>query len=289
MKERTTFWQAISRIDRRIVYIILLVVLIVPLVLSLGLSVKPLSNVTARVRQVYDQVDSLQYTGRPLMISVDFDPASQGELLPMLKAMLGHAFARNVRVIVLGMWPNGAGLARRAIEETAHAMDKKNGVDYVFLGYKAGVDAVILGMGENIANTFPRDGFGLSTADHPMMQDIKKLSDIGFLVSLSAGTPGYTDWLLYAQARYKVKMATGTTAVQAADAYPYLGTGQLLGIIAGMKGAAEYEVLVTQAELPQVSTPAVNAMDAQSFAQFAIIILVLIGNVGFFLSGRRRQ
>lgn len=289
MGAKMTFWQAISRIDRRIVYIILLAVLVVPLVLSLGLSVKPLSKVSERVRQVYEQIDSLQYSGRPLLISVDFDPASQGELLPMLKAMLNHAFARNIRVIVVGLWPNGAGLARRAIEETARELDKKNGTDYVFLGYKAGVDAVILGLGENIANTFPRDGFGMATADHPMMQDIKKLSDIGFLVSLSAGTPGYADWLLYAQARYKAKMATGTTAVQAADAYPYLGTGQLLGIIAGMKGAAEYEVLVAQAKLPQVATPAINAMDAQSFAQFAIVLLVIIGNIGFFLSGRRRQ
>lgn len=289
MAERTTVWQALARIDRRIVYLILLVVLVVPLLLSLGMSVKPLSDVSQRVRQVFEQVDSLRYTGRPLMISVDFDPASQGELLPMLKAMLRHAFARDIRVLVLGLWPNGAGLARRALEETAREFDRQNGRDFVFLGYKAGVDAVILGMGENIANTFPRDGFGLKVADHPMMQDVRKLPDIGFLVSLSAGTPGYADWLLYAQSRYHSKMATGTTAVQAADAYPFLGTGQLLGIIAGMKGAAEYEVLVAQAGLRQAGTPAINAMDAQSFAQFAIVILVIIGNVGFFLSGRRRK
>jgi hypothetical protein len=289
MAERMDFWQALGRIDRRIVYVVLLVVVLVPLILSFGLSVKPMSDVSQRVKQVFEQVDSLQYAGRPLLVSVDFDPASQAELLPMLKGLIRHAFARNVRVLVVGLWPNGVGLARRALQDVAQEYGKENGKDYVFLGYKAGLDAVILGMGENIAKTFPVDGLGNRLEEQPMMHDIKKLSDIGFTVTLSAGTPGYTDWLLYAQARYKAKMATGTTAVQAADAYPYLGTGQLLGIIAGMKGAAEYEVLVSQAGFKQAGTPALNAMDAQSFAHFAIVLLVIIGNVGFFVAGKRRK
>ncbi len=289
MASRPGFWQTLGQIDRRIVYVILLLVIIVPLILSLGLSVKPMGGVSQRVRQVYEQVDSLQYTGRPLLVSVDFDPASQAELLPMLKALIRHAFARNVRVLVVGLWPNGVGLGRRALQDAAQEYNKENGRDYVFLGYKAGVDAVILGMGENVARTFPVDGLGTRLEEHPMMHDIRKLSDVGFIVSLSAGTPGYADWLLYAQSRYRAKMATGTTAVQAADAYPYLGTGQLLGIVAGMKGAAEYEVLLSQANIRQAGTPALNAMDAQSFAHFAIVLLVILGNVGFFLSRKRRQ
>jgi hypothetical protein len=272
-----------------VVYLILLVVLVVPLILSLGLSVKPMKEVSQRVRQVFEQVDSLQYSGMPLMISVDFDPSSKGELQPMLYALLRHAAARDIPVLVLGLWPNGVGLAKTALEDVGHEYGKQSGVDWVFLGYKAGYDAVILGMGENIARVFPADGMGNRLDQHPLMQRVRRLADVGFIVSLSAGTPGYGDWLLYAQARYRVRMATGTTAVQAADAYPYVGTGQLRGIVAGMKGAAEYEILNQQAGFRQASTPAIDAMDAQSFAQFGIVLLVIIGNVGFFVAGRRRK
>jgi len=39
-------------------------------------------------------------------------------------------------------------------------------------------------------------------------------------------------------------VAVGVTAVMAADLYPYLQSGQLVGMLAGLKGAAEYEKLV---------------------------------------------
>jgi hypothetical protein len=39
-------------------------------------------------------------------------------------------------------------------------------------------------------------------------------------------------------------VAVGVTAVMAADMYPYLQSGQLIGMLSGLKGAAEYEKLV---------------------------------------------
>lgn len=237
--EKFTFWQRLGRIDRRIVYVVLSLVVLVPLIVPLRL----MKEVSPRAREVFNAIDTLKDTGKPLMISVDFDPASLPELYPMLISMIRHAFARNVKVLILGLWPNGTGLGQQALNQAAQEFNKKNGEDYVFLGYKAGVDAVILGMGENIKAVFPKDGNGQPTDSLPMMSGIKKLADIGFIVSLSAGTPGYGDWLLYAQSRYHAKLGVGSTAVQAADAYPYLQTGQITGLLAGMKGAAEYEFL----------------------------------------------
>jgi hypothetical protein len=203
--------------------------------------------------------------------------------------MIRHAFARDIRVLVLGLWPNGTGLAQQALTQAAQEFNKQNGVDYVFLGYKAGVDAVILGMGENIMAVFPRDFNGQSLDSLPMMAHIRKLADIGFIVSLSAGTPGYSDWLFYAQSRYHAKMGVGSTAVQAADAYPFLQSGQLTGLLAGMKGAAEYEFMVFQHGFSKARMTAAPAMDPQSLAHIAIIVLVIIGNIGFFADRRRRK
>ncbi len=44
------------------------------------------------------------------------------------------------------------------------------------------------------------------------------------------------------QAVYKVPVAGGVTAVSIPGRMPYLQSGQLSGILAGLRGAAEYEV-----------------------------------------------
>jgi len=282
--EKKTFWQWLATIDRRILYLVMCLVVVIPLIAMLRSTVE----VTSPVQDVFNAIESLAVHQKPLLVSVDFDPTSRAEMYPMLTAILRHAFARRVKVVELGIWQTGFGLAQRALNETATEYGMKYGEDYVFLGFKVGVDAVILGMGENIKKTFPVDARKIPLDSSPMMSSIRKLSDFGLIVSISAGTPGYQDWLLYAQARYHVRTAAGTTAVSAADAYPYLGSGQLTGLLAGMKGAAEYEALDAQHGFKQASTLASTAMPALSYAHIAIIILVIIGNIGFFASRRRK-
>jgi hypothetical protein len=75
-------------------------------------------------------------------------------------------------------------------------------------------------------------------------------------------------------------MAAGVTAVMAPKQYAYFASGQLDGLLGGMKGAAEYEKLVGKPGL------AITGMGAQSIVHFLIIFLVLIGNIGYFV-GRR--
>jgi hypothetical protein len=284
--ERLSFWEKLGRIDRRWIYLLLTVVVIVPLIVPLRL----MKDVSPRAREVFQAVDTLQHMGKPLMISVDFDPASEAELRPILRSLIRHAFARNVKVLVLGLWPNGTGLGQEELERVAGEFNKKSGEDFVFLGYKPGIDAVILGLGENIQSVFPVDGNGDPLSAMPMMQKIRKLRDIGFVVSLSAGSPGYTDWLLYAGSRYRARVGAGTTAVQAADAYPYVQSGQLIGLLAGMKGAAEYEFMNNREGISKERMIAVPAMDPQSLAHIAIILMVLIGNIGFLAGlGKRRK
>ena len=122
-----------------------------------------------------------------------------------------------------------------------------------------------------------------------MMRGVRRLRDIPMVVALSAGNPGYSDWLAYAQSRYGMKVGAGLTAVSAADAYPFLQSGQLSGLLAGMKGAAEYEVLVQKSGYSKAYMPAVAAMDSQSLAHIVIMILVIIGNIAYFATRKRRS
>jgi len=277
------FFELLLRIDRKIVFIVMAVLVLIPLVRPLGLGVKS----GPRARALFDAVEAIEQ-GKTLLISVDFDPASMPELYPMLTALMRHALARDVKVLLCGLWVTGAGLADQAVSTIPKEYGKEYGRDVVYLGWKAGVDAVILGMGENIKNVFPMDYYGHSLDSLPMMSAVTRLRDIPLIVALSAGTPGYTDWLLFAQSRYGMRVGAGVTAVSAADAYPYLQSGQLTGLLAGMKGAAEYEVMVQKKGYSHAYMPAVAAMDSQSLAHVVIMVLVVIGNVAYFATRKRR-
>ncbi|MEO0085010.1 MAG: hypothetical protein ABIK37_00070 [candidate division WOR-3 bacterium] len=270
------------KIDRRIIYVVMAALVILPLVSPLGLGVTS----GPRARSLFEAIDALP-AGRTILISVDFDPSSMPELYPMLTALMRHAFAKNLRVILCGLWVTGAGLADQAVQDVPPEYGKTYGKDVVYLGWKAGVDAVILGMGENIKSVFPNDYHGTPLESLPLMTEVQKLRDIAIGVSISAGMPGYADWLLYAQSRYGLKMGAGVTAVSAADAYPYLQTGQLTGLLAGMKGGAEYEVMVQKKGYSKAYMPAVAAMDSQSLAHVVIMLLVVIGNVAYFATRRK--
>ena len=273
------FFQALGKIDRKIIFIILAVVIIIPLLKPFGL----ISRASTRAEAIFNAVDSIP-PGKPLMISIDFDPSSMPELYPMFIAILRHAMATDVKVIIVGLVLTGMGLGEQALTTVSREYNKVYGQDYVFLGWKSGVLPVVLGMGEDIRKAYPADYYGTPIESLPMMTNIKNYRDIPFFVSLSSGTPGYETWIAYAQSRYGLKIGAGVTAVSAADAYPYLQTGQLTGMLGGMKGASEYEFLVKQKGYTQQFSPASQAMDSQSLAHLLILILIVIGNTGYFFT-----
>jgi hypothetical protein len=276
------FLNYLLKIDRRIIYIVMGLLVMLPLIRPLGLGV----NSGPRAKALFDAIDAIP-AGKTVLIAVDFDPSSMPELYPMLTAVMRHAFAKNLKVLLCGLWVTGAGLADQAAQTIPKEYGKEYGKDVVYLGWKAGVDAVILGMGENIKNVYPVDYYGKPLDSLPMMREVKQLRDIPIAFAISAGTPGYGDWLLYAQSRYGMKVGAGVTAVSAADAYPFLQSGQLTGLLAGMKGGAEYEVLIQRAGYSKAYMPAVAAMDSQSLAHVVILVLVIIGNIAYFATRKR--
>ncbi len=267
--------QAILRLDRRIIFLLVAVAVLVPLLHPVGFPIR----VSPEVRRVYDYIQSLP-PGSVLLLSMDFDPSSKPELTPMATALLRHAFRRDLKVIGMTLWLTGTGLAEQAMSQTAAEAGKRNGVDYAFLGWSPGGSTVILNMGQSILRTFPSDYYGARTADLPLFQAIRTLRDIPYVVGLAAGVPGIEAWYVFGKEKYGFELGGGSTAVMAPGLTPYLNTGQINGLIGGLRGAAEYETLLGW------EGKAIAGMDAQSVTHLMIIVLILLCNL-VYLSERR--
>jgi len=266
------FVRWLADIDRRIIFLVIAVSVVVPLLVPLGMRVK----VTSQTKIVYEEVEKLP-AGSNVLVAFDYDPAAAPEVHPMALAFLHHCFAKKHKVIIMALWPQGAQLAVSAMGEMMQEFDLEYGRDYVNLGYKPGGDIVIKSLGASFPKVFPRDMAGASTADLPIMAEVRNLKDIDLIMALSAGDPGIPAWVRVANALYQRRVAGGCTAVSAPQFFPYLQTGQLIGLLGGLKGAAEYETVTAYAG------KASSRMDAQSIAHVVIILFILFANISYFI------
>jgi hypothetical protein len=271
------FYEKFLHIDRRYIFIFVALGVIIPLVWPLGLAV----TTSPPVENVYNAIEELA-PGTPVLVSVDYDPSTQPELSPMTVAVLRHCFSRDLPVIITVLHPGGPGLALEISDRISKEVGAVYGEDYVFLGYKVGGSAVILSMGQDFRVSYPADYFNTPIDEIPLMEKVKNYNDIGLVITMSGST--YPDvWVAYAHERYGQKLAAGVTAVMAADYYPYLQTGQLVGLIGGLKGAAEYEKLINRPD------DGLKGMDAQTIVHLFVVLMILLGNIAFLFVQRAKK
>jgi len=271
-----TFADRMLKIDRRIIFLVIGLCTLLPLLYPVGLPIK----ISPEVQSVYDHIESLP-EGSVFLLSFDFDPASKPELYPQSISLLHHAFRKNLRVVAMTLWVSGTGLANQIITQVAKDMGKEDGKDYVFLGWSPGNTAVIINMGQNLYQTFPSDYSGKATKGLPVLDGVQSLKDITYMISLGAGNPGVEAWYVFGKDKYKFEMGGGCTGVMAPGLYPLLRSGQINGLIGGLRGAAEYEILVGE------KGQAVAGMDAQSATHVVIVVLVMLCNVFYFMLRRQ--
>lgn len=274
-----------QHIDRRWIFLGMALSIIGPMIVPIDLPFR----VDERVRSLYDSVEELK-AGDTVFISADFDPASRPELEPFFRAHLHHLFRKDVKVVIATLWAFAPPLIVPVVDEIAGLYGKKDGTDYVFLGFKDGKELAIKSIGENIPETFPTDHHGNATTQLPIMRGFKQAKDFAMVVSVSAGFPGTREYVLQIQGQYSLKMISACTAVSGPDYIPFYKAGQLVGISAGMPGSAQYEKLVfpdgpTGAAKDErlLATQAVNVLN---LGHLFIIALIFMGNVAFFVIRR---
>ena len=120
------------------------------------------------------------------------------------------------------------------------------------------------------------DHFGDPISEYPIMDGLNKIQDVALIVGIHVGTPGTPEYIRVITDPHNVPMITVLPAVSVAVTMPYLASGQLVSIVASLRGGAEYELI------SGFSGTAMTGMDSQSFMNLTIVIFVILGNIGFF-------
>lgn len=268
-------------ITRRVIYALVAAAVIFPYIQAIPIPFTPSEEVV----DVYNRIDALE-PGSHVLLAFDFDPSSRPELHPMAMALLRHCFKKDVIPVVMTHWPAGVNLAKEICTSAAKdakqrwGKERASGRDYVLLGFRPGGTDLVLMMGENLKRAFAKDYYGQPTEGMKALDGVDKLKDFDFFIDIAAG--GTVEmWIAYGTDRHNVPMAAGVTAVMGPDMYPFMDSKQIVGMLGGLRGAADYEKLLDWDD------SGTRGMQAQSITHLLIISLIVLANVRYFL--RRRK
>ncbi len=286
-------WTArLQNFDRRWIFLIMSLAVVVPLFFPIGLPALPDSMTKA----AYNAVEALP-DGARVFVSLDLDPASTPEIEPFYRAVILQLKRKHAKLVFVTTWYQAPPLVERYMRETIETAIAPPGtpgydglpdrayvknVDYVNLGFRDGKGAIIQQFGANLRDAFDgRANDGTPLDQIRMLDGIKQLKDFDLIVLVSAGFPGAKEYVQFVGSRYKLRMIASCTAVSTTDLSPYFQTGQLVGLVGGMAGAAGYEYLVGK------KGSGTAGADVLNVGNMVVILAILFGNVVFF-AGRRR-
>lgn len=279
----------LKNLDRRWIFLLMGLAVGVPILLEVRFPEKP----TQLSRNVFREIEQLE-EGDKVLMAFDFDPASEGELEPMATAFVRHCCEKNVKMYFLSLWPVGPQMIEDSIDRVIRTDFPQlvYGQDYVNLGFKSGQEGVIKVIVTDLRQLYTTDARGTNVDQIPMMRDVENIRNMDLIVNVSAGYPGTKEWVQYAATPYpdEVTVVGGCTGVQAPLLYPYIPE-QLPGLLAAIKGAAEYEKLVLDKYAEGEPDPryleGIRRMGPQLVAHLLMIGLIVLGNVIYFMERRR--
>ncbi|MBS82546.1 MAG: hypothetical protein CMD65_00230 [Gammaproteobacteria bacterium] len=290
----------LGKIDRRIIFLLIGLSVLIPLIKPEW--VKLPIKIDNNTKVVYDSISSLN-EGDKVLLSFEYGASTKPEVHPMAVALLKHLFSKGIKVYIVSLWPEGPIMAKLAMDEIKNSdlFNLIDGKNYVMFDYKVGGSIVIKNIADDFRGIYKQDLNRLPIEELEIMNGIYSVEDFDFVFDFSAGVPGNAEWVQYACDPKKVPLSSGCTSIMVTDAIPYVESGQLKGILAGMPGAAEYEKLVydylskelengnkyinKNSEITQGR--ALARMSAQSVAHLLMVIFIVFGNLAYYYERKK--
>jgi len=270
--EARSIWERMMQIDRRILYAILAVNIVAALMARVAIE----PDIPPPVKRFYDTIEALQ-PGDMVMVSSTWSAGTLAENQPQFEAVLKHLMRKRVRFTIISFAPPARDISHRLARRLTEDFGYVEGKDWAHFGYAPDIIIAVKGMSEDIVQAIRQDVRRVPIAELEVMKGVKSLKDYKLVVDVTPSDT-LTYWISYRPPNLKILYCP--TSVMAAEAYTFLDSGQILGMITGAKGAYEYERLLG---IVGLGTRFINAIQ---FSHALIIVFILLGNFAMFMQRR---
>lgn len=276
----------LQEVDRRVLYVLLLLAVTVPFFVKVVIHV-PVSTPT---QSLYDTIEGLPENSF-VLFGPNFSAGTRGENGAQSEVLLRHLMImwhkKKIRFGILAFDPQGKSLA----QDTALALQKEynakgyniqEGVSWANFGYRVDQQNFVRAMVKNVPGTIVNDIHDQPVGTLPVMQGVHTAKDIAMILDVNP-TNNFSIYIQFMQGPFKIPMGLAPTAVMAPEAFNYLDSGQLAGMLQGVQGAAEYEQLL---DSPARATRSANSLSA---AHLLLIGFIVLGNIAMFVERSQKR
>ena len=242
--------RASQRALRMLIGVLLIVIILLPLLgfPQAGIKVGQIANVGA----FYREIEAVP-AGASVLLAVDYAPGYSGEMRFAAKGVIQSLMLHELRLATVSTQPTGAvlaeGLKQLALEEFPEYEERYNERDwFINLGYLPGEmislqelahkpqQAVQYGMSAGLENR--------AVWDSAVLQNINRLDDFSMVILITDTFESGRAWIEQVQPSLEdVPFLVISSAQAAPMLQPYVQSGQVQGLLAGMAGGLSFEQL----------------------------------------------
>lgn len=273
---KAPWYEAIQLVPTRRLYTLFIIVMVAAVLAPIRFRT-PASRETLGAYQAVEQVPP----GRLIMLQSTWDAGTIGECEGQWAAVVDHVMRLGKPFIVWTSNPASPPFYNAIIERTASRYGRTYGRDWVDFGYKVPGDQLRFGiqsMARDLPGFLKSDVRGTPVASIPLLKGVKDITAFDLVVTVGYNPIG--EFIQFVQAVYGTRIVFGIAAINSTTTYSYMDSGQIVGMLVGARGGAEYETLVGRLGR------GTEIIRAQSFCHVFIILAVIAANIGA-LAARR--
>lgn len=313
-----TIWEKAQKVDRRILYAILIVFVSLGLFITIEIPTDPDPSSKDFYRTVMTVPED-----KTVIVQTDWTNSTRGESMGHFENLLRILMNRNLKFVFYSAADPVAPQVARTVLTRINQERKDQGLkvyqigeDYIDLGYFANAEATNTSMGTDLRSTWkgkrtkmPQGG-DVDVFQSPVLKNVKRIEDCGMMIVVTASA---SIDIAVQRLNKKVKMGALVTGVVGPSVLPFYQAKQVLGVGVGLKGVYDTEYMMKyginqpapdggKSKVVDASGDAVPPiLEGKTFARgsqyygtlhIALLILILavvFGNIAMFMSKKRKR
>jgi hypothetical protein len=236
---------------------------------------------------------------KPVLIQTDWTTSTRGESAGQFKSLMRILMSRGIKFCIFSAGDPQAPQVARDYIDIVNTERKSHGdkpyerwTDYVVAGYFPGAEGISNAIQNNFRTAFQdkrdKDPNGVATPifESPVLSKVNRVSDFSAMILVTGSNTSN----IAIERLKSVPLSMMVTGVMGPETQVYYDSGQLKGLVTGLKGLYDMESLMKKD--PQFVKEKSLDQGAAYYptlhiALVLMILAVIAGNVGMFMSRRR--